>query len=143
MYNKLNKLWEAPLQGYLLAYFQKKVIFNKYSIKENPSEILEAFQDECLLELHMFDEKKEYRAILSRRKDGYIETIVSDELEENDIMEENVFLNEMTSGVVKEEKAKITVVNYLSFDENDDLMRIENYRLKIESIEGGVTSVQA
>ena len=110
-------LTSIPERGTLYALYLDKVKYEKYSRKE----LLEDKQlTEKLLELHLFNDTR----------DGEIETLISDEtVEHEDIYTEKI----VTLGNKKEKPDKdsglVEVVNYITYDEND-LMRIENYRLK-------------
>lgn len=68
----------------MLAYTRKKVIFQPYA---DPDEVKQILADEQILELHLFDRDREYRAIASRSprfQDGVIETIADfEKLKEN------------------------------------------------------------
>lgn len=118
-------LTNIPEQGTLYALYLDKVKYEKYSRKE----LLEDKQlTDRLLELHLFDDTREYRYIKTRS--GEIEALISDEtVEHQDVYTEKI----VTLGNKKEKPDKdswlVEVVNYITYDEND-LMRIENYRLK-------------
>lgn len=118
-------LSNIPEQGTLYALYTDKVKYEKYKKEE----LLEdPHLAEKLLELHLFDDTREYRYIKTRR--GEMETLISDETAEHqDIYTEKI----LTLGNKKEKPDKdsgfVEVVNYITYDEND-LMRIGNYRLK-------------
>lgn len=118
-------LSNIPEQGTLYALCTDKVKYEKY----RKEELLEdPHLAEKLLELHLFDDTREYRYIKTRR--GEMETLISDEtVEHQDIYTEKI----LTLGNKKEKPDKdsgfVEVVNYITYDE-DDLMRIGNYRLK-------------
>lgn len=118
-------LSNIPEQGILYALYTDKVKYEKYKKEE----LLEdPYLAEKLLELHLFDDTREYRYIKTRR--GEMETLISDETAEHqDIYTEKI----LTLGNKKEKPDKdsgfVEVVNYITYDEND-LMRIGNYRLK-------------
>ena len=118
-------LSNIPEQGTLYALYTDKVKYEKYKKEE----LLEdPHLAEKLLELHLFDDTREYRYIKTRR--GEMETLISDEtVEHQDIYTEKI----LTLGNKKEKPDKdsgfVEVVNYITYDE-DDLMRIGNYRLK-------------
>ena len=118
-------LSNIPEQGTLYALYTDKVKYEKYKKEE----LLEdPHLAEKLLELHLFDDTREYRYIKTRR--GEMETLISDEtVEHQDIYTEKI----LTLGNKKEKPDKnsgfVEVVNYITYDEND-LMRIGNYRLK-------------
>ena len=118
-------LTNIPEQGTLYALYLDKVKYEKYSRKE----LLEDKQlTDRLLELHLFDDTREYRYIKTRS--GEIEALISDETVEH---QEKKKKKIVTLGNKKEKPDKdsglVEVVNYITYDEND-LMRIENYRLK-------------
>ncbi len=118
-------LSNIPEQGILYALYTDKVKYEKYKKEE----LLEdPYLAEKLLELHLFDDTREYRYIKTRR--GEMETLIIDEtVEHQDIYTEKI----LTLGNKKEKPDKdsgfVEVVNYITYDEND-LMRIGNYRLK-------------
>ena len=64
-FTNLKRIHEAPKSGQLLAYTRKKVYFQPY---DSLSEVKELLQNETLLELHLFDRDKEYRAIMTRSR---------------------------------------------------------------------------
>ena len=118
-------LSNIPEQGTLYALYTDKVKYEKY----RKEELLEdPHLAEKLLELHLFDDTREYRYIKTRR--GEMEALISDgTVEHQDIYTEKI----LTLGNKKEKPDKnsgfVEVVNYITYDEND-LMRIGNYRLK-------------
>ena len=118
-------LSNIPEQGILYALYTDKVKYEKYKKEEF---LEDPHLAEKLLELHLFDDTREYRYIKTRR--GEMETLISDETAEHqDIYTEKI----LTLGNKKEKPDKdsgfVEVVNYITYDEND-LMRIGNYRLK-------------
>ena len=97
-----------------------------------PGEALTLEQDRELtsdiLELHLFNDTTEYRAVLSQANliDGvphYIEAIVADDTQDyaEKIAEECFLLPEYRD-------EKLGVMNYMQFDESD-LLHLVNYRL--------------
>ena len=118
-------LSNIPEQGILYALYTDKVKYEKYKKEE----LLEdPYLAEKLLELHLFDDTREYRYIKTRR--GEMEPLIIDEtVEHQDIYTEKI----LTLGNKKEKPDKdsgfVEVVNYITYDEND-LMRIGYYRLK-------------
>ena len=75
-----------PEQGTLYALYLDKVKYEKYSRKE----LLEDKQlTDRLLELHLFDDTREYRYIKTRS--GEIEALISDEtVEHQDVYTEKI-----------------------------------------------------
>ena len=112
----LNRI---PDTGYMLAYFRLELVFMESGIKEE----LQKRELEDLLELHIFDENKEYRLI--RMQDGtWIETLVSDDVEQKDKKVECVKVEEKYAHIMK----YLNVINYIDYDENG-MISIQNYRL--------------
>lgn len=109
----------------MYALYVHKVEYKRYSrseLAENKN-----LQDK-LLELHLFDDKKEYRYIKTRS--GEIETIISDEtVEYQDQYIERIFTLADKKEDPDQNSGRVEVINYITYDE-DDLMRIQNYRLK-------------
>lgn len=113
-----------PKKGIKYALYKDRVVYEAYDKLPEESE----FQDN-LIEMHLFDNEKEYRYVkLSGNK--VIERLISDD-------------NELGQGISDETKAEHTyieriyttagsdveIVNYISYDEND-IMMINNYRLQ-------------
>lgn len=118
--------WEqAPKDGYVLAYFRQKVLFQKLEpdVKQQISE-----NQKMLLELHVFDNDREYRLV--RCETGkFIEAVVSDE----NGLEKKVETVQVESGF-KEVMPRLQIVNYIDYDENG-MLSIRNYRFA--PMEGG------
>ena len=113
-----------PERGMKYALYKDKVVYKAYNGLPDESE----FQDN-LIEMHLFDEEKEYRYVrLSGGK--VIEKLISDESElgkniSSETKEEYTYTEKIyTSG-----ENVVKVVNYISYDEND-IMMINNYRLQ-------------
>lgn len=128
-------LAKAPEHGIMYALYTGRVVYEPYDRDRLPS--AEEMQ-KGLLELHLFDEYKEYRFIRSAR--GDIELCVDDKIISYcDWDEKNVHSDTYTEGKIitltkgqespDESKDYVEIVNYISYDEND-LMTINNYRLK-------------
>lgn len=118
-------LLNIPEQGIMYALYVDRVVYQKYSrdkLLQNKN-----LQNK-LLELHLFDETKEYRYIKARN--GEIETVISDDtVEHQDQYTERIFALADKKENPDENSGRIEVINYITYDE-DDLMRIQNYRLK-------------
>lgn len=125
---ELKKIGDAPDQGILYALYTDKVEFKKYE----KSSLVKDFEDN-LLELHLFDKETEYRYI-KRRKDA-VEIIINDQnygAANSGKVEsyiEKVMVQEDFKANAEGEISFVEVVNYIKYDEND-LLRIDNYRLK-------------
>ena len=105
----------APESGIMYALYVDRVVYKNY-FKEDL--LNDNTLEDKLLELHLFDENKEYRYIKTRNKN--IECLVEDCSDYDDKYEEKVYV---------EDGSVITVVNYIKYDE-DDLLNFVNYRLK-------------
>lgn len=117
---------QAPESGTMYAVYQTHIEYKTYNSLQDIID-RENWTD-GLLELHLFDEKKEYRYIQKRK--GFISKIIDDSKNNfsyDDIYEEHIY--------VMESKRQVAVVNYITFDE-DDLLHIDNYRLKEVGING-------
>lgn len=120
----LKKLEGAPAQGQLLAYTRRKVIFQPYKRREEVAEVL---GDKELLELHLFDEQKEYRCIASRSSrfpSGVIETVA--DFPEND--EWSVYREDV---LLEDSQDEITVLNHIAYNGENGMAYVDNYRLKM------------
>ena len=118
-------LLNIPEQGIMYALYVDRVVYQKYSrdkLLQNKN-----LQNK-LLELHLFDETKEYRYIKARN--GEIETVISDDtVEHQDQYTERIFTLADKKENPDENSGRIEVINYITYDE-DDLMIIKNYTLK-------------
>ncbi len=112
----------VPLSGQLLAYTRGKVLFSHFSCMEDVEEIL---KDLDLLELHLFNDKAEYRCVSSRRHDmiSVLEDFPRDDTEH--VYEETCLLDNDTS--------KITVLNHLCYNDDNGMAVIDGYRLIMEA----------
>ena len=116
---------KIPEKGTMYALYTDKVVYRKYDRKEF---VEDQEATDKLLELHLFDTVAEYRYI--KKRNGKIEALIcNDTVEHQDLYTEKI----ITLGNKKEKPDKesgfVEVVNYITYDE-DDLMRIQNYRLK-------------
>lgn len=124
--DELNLRESAPSKGQMLVYTRQNVEFKSYNSLD---EVEKGFIDSELLEIHLFDDEKEYRAISSTsyrfKEKGFIECVVSDEKHIGDevYMESVVTENEYNN-------IPITVINYVTFDERG-MAKINDYRLKM------------
>ena len=129
-WDDLKKRNKAPQYGQMLVYTREKVIFCAY---ENLDHVKKEVEEKDLLEIHLFDEEREYRGIVTRSRrfeGGIIETIVTDETEQGkDKYEEPVLLLD------DEPHNMVTVVNYIKYDDQGEeatgMASIDNYRLKL------------
>lgn len=123
---KLNELLtsinDAPDQGYVLAYTHVKVIFQKYSSIENLKELL---KDDDLLEIHLFDDHKEFRAVACKNK-TFKHHLAKFEHDE-DVYEEEVLL-ENPNGTTITVGGTMKVLNKLAYTDTG-MSYVEDYRL--------------
>ena len=118
------ELLKAPERGMLYALYTDRMEYRPYEREDLL--LKEKDLQKNLLELHLFDEKKEYRFIKKRK--GELEVVVCDERKDyDDHYIEKIFTQEDEKE--KNHASCIEVVNYLVYDEND-LLKIKNYRLK-------------
>lgn len=113
-----------PERGMKYALYKDKVVYEAYNGLPDESE----FQDN-LIEMHLFDEEKEYRYVrLSGGK--VIEKLISDESElGKNISSEKKAEYTYTEKIYTTGENVVKVVNYISYDKND-IMMINNYRLQ-------------
>lgn len=118
----LKRIEEAPERGTILAYTRKEVLFHSYESLEN---ICRELRDETLLEMHLFDEKKEYRCIATESKcfpEGVIEYIA----EFSDAFD---VYKEKTLVEAGYEADTLTVMNHIRYEESNGMAVIDDYRL--------------
>lgn len=119
----------APDTGMMLAYYRKAVIFDAYS-KENLETVFSELEQEkgTLLELHLFDNEKEFRAVL--KEDGtYTQSVIADASDTESVTEfviEEMYLE----GAYAKKAETIKVINYLEYKENG-MLQVTNYRLTL------------
>ena len=128
----LKRINEAPESGQMLAYTREKVFFKPYL---GIDEVKEEFTNQNLLELHLFDRNKEYRAIASEsvryRMDGYVDTVSDFRSDEKDESGAEAVYSE---SVLLENGGRITVLNHLKFDEETGMAYVDDYRLVMEDV---------
>lgn len=142
----------APINGFIMASYVSGVEFGKY--KNNEYEFKDKYPDEELLEMHIFNNEKEFR-IVKACNDNYIVNLIDGKENgvENEYIDEDMvffgqeeFLDskdgitilkergvkkEFYFDLTKEQHEKILslkVRNYIKYDE-DDMIYIDNYRI--------------
>lgn len=121
----LEKIAEAPEKGHILAYLRNEVKFEEYDSRNEIIKRMETLASEKnLLELHLFDENKEYRAILSREEKGYIEHI-ADFADEEDTTYKEEWISDAG------ENKNITIINRITFDAQG-IAQISDYRMMVK-----------
>lgn len=134
--DNLSRISEAPASGLILAYTRDRVIFGRYEQLET---LKEGMAGRELLEIHLFDPKKEYRAIASESKrfgeTGSIETLADFEEEEDTVYREEILLENPKDATGGEEflqetgRKTIIVLNHIHYDDESGMAEIDNYRL--------------
>ena len=114
----------VPEKGMMYALYIDRVVYKPYSKEElmNDSSL-----ENKLLEMHLFDDEKEYRYI----KDRGIECVVDDSFPHDDTYVETAYVQEKVDEETSSSSKKISVINYIQYNE-DDLLNFVNYRLKQE-----------
>jgi hypothetical protein len=129
--------------GWILAYTRERLIFHPLNYTDYEESILqleEELKEEKILELHLFNQEAEYRAIETRSKrypSGVIETLVDFKEEESTVFSEKIFLNENLKRpgdniISFPETGRITVLNHISYqtgEQENGMAYIDNYRL--------------
>lgn len=116
----------APQKGCMLVYTRKNIIFHEYEALEDVDRELVG---KDLLEVHLFDDTKEYRCLSSRSRrfpSGIIETIADFPEQEHSVYKEKALLEKRFGN------SKITVLNHISYNNENGMAFIDNYRLKME-----------
>lgn len=132
-YNDLHIEERAPHSGQVLAYTRTKVLFEKYTDLNKVKELLDGKE---LLEVHLFDKNKEYRAVATRGKrkfdncnDGVIEHEANFADNKEEVYKEAVLLDKKYSAY-----GSITVLNHIDYDELG-MAKFDDYRLIMEGQE--------
>lgn len=127
----LKQFNAAPASGQLLAYTRGEVIFRPYS---SHAEVTEMIGDVELLEIHMFDKDREYRAIMSessRYPDGCVEHIADFPFSGEQSSDS---ANKICDDVYREDcvlehgQGELSVLNHLRYDKNG-MIEVDDYRL--------------
>lgn len=115
----------APEHGTIYAVYVDRIVYESYERKE---ELTGYLSEETLLEMHLFDRKKELRFLKTRN--GEIRCYeIQDDGSYDDVYVECSYLLGTEIDQIGDLEQKIEVVNYIRYDEND-LLHIVNYRLK-------------
>ncbi|MDO5423021.1 MAG: hypothetical protein Q4F41_04780 [Eubacteriales bacterium] len=125
-WSDLKETEKAPERGQILAYTRlERPIFHAY---ESLGQIEEEIAGKELIEIHLFDREREYRAVAARRR--IIETLA--DFPEND--RERVY----AETVLLEDGGTITVLNHIRYDveisgdeDATGMAVIDNYRLRM------------
>lgn len=123
---------QAPVKGYCLAYCRRKVFFEPYSDIEEVEKICTEESGE-LLELHLFDSNREFRAVATesaRFQTGMI-CHIAEFPENSDVYREDTELEKVVSSR-QNRVERLTVLNHLCFREG--MAYVDDYRLCVEGI---------
>ncbi len=128
----LENMDKAPDCGALLAYTREEVLFLIYASKEEAAGCL---ADKEVLEVHLFDEKKEFRMLESKSKryagENGIGVICAEmeltQLPEAEIFREEVLL-EKNGAFCENSLDSIMVLNQVAYDDNG-MAAVVNYQL--------------
>jgi hypothetical protein len=124
-WDELKRTGEAPKSGKMLIYTRKEVIFESYL---SPDEVRARVNGQTLLEVHLFDEEKEYRALSSQSRrfpEHFIENVFeAKEKTEDSVLNQNILL---------EQGGSILVRNYISYNDTLGTAVIDNYQLVKEA----------
>ncbi len=118
--DQLNYIKDAPAKGTRLIYTRKKVIFGDYSSLDS---CMNDISGQDILEVHLFDDSKEYRAISTESRrftDDFLEHTAQFE-EDDSVFSETCML---------EDGGTITVLNHISFNDDNGMAYIDDYRIK-------------
>lgn len=119
-----TRIEEAPKQGTMLIYTQKEVFFKPY---QSLSDVENAVGEQEILEIHLFDKEREYRALSSQSRrfaKHYIDNVfMIEEKDKDHIYQQEILLeNENLNG------KKIRVNSYISYN-SAGMAVIDNYQL--------------
>lgn len=138
----MNDYREVPDQGTVFAVYRDRIVYGNYQRSDADCFVLpdgtlvnlaETIQDTNLLELHLFNQDREYRCVRTRQR-GMLEcliddTSVSEEYEDFYPYPEEIYILEKDADQKEQLRRKVGVVNYIHYNA-DDLAVIDQYRLK-------------
>ena len=124
--NELKQLNDAPQKGHILAYFRQGIVFEEYSNLNVLVEGLTQREDagDELLELHLFDQNKEYRCISTRSK-RYPEGVIEHIADFKNDTEITVFMETVS---LEKGKGMLSVLNNIRYQEDNGMAVVEDYR---------------
>lgn len=124
-WEELEKKKEAPESGYILAYTRQEVIFKPY---KNELDLEKNLGEQELLEVHLFNREKEYRAISSESKrfsEHFVEYIA-----DFDCKDPSKIFREKTKLEKEWSNRELIVLNHVAYDD-DGMAAIDDYRLLV------------
>ncbi len=123
----------APKKGYILAFYQDRLVFDSYTIKDGELifEGCKALRDEMPWECHLFDEERECRRIYRESAGDWIEQLFTRaeerEMEPDLLFEEEVLVKPQYADTGRLPR-KLTIMNRFRYSECDTLT-LDNYRI--------------
>lgn len=128
-YSDLHIEEKAPCNGQLLVYTRTQVLFKKYA---DLTEVKALLDNQEILEVHLFDKEKEYRAVATsckRKFDNCNDGIIEYEAcfpEDEKVYKETILLENRYK-----DYGNIVVLNHIENDERG-MAKIDDYRLMME-----------
>lgn len=122
-----SEIAHAPQAGTMLIYTREKVFFEQY---ESLQEVEERVKEKEILEVHLFDKEKEYRALATQSKrfsGNFIDKVFRAEEEDED----HIYSQEILLETRKEDRLgmkKIWVNDHITYSDTG-MAVIDNYRL--------------
>lgn len=124
---------KIPRHGHIFAYFRTGILFAEYVVKD--SVLYFAGDGEVdwddILGCHCFNEKFEYRMLISQRNGKLTEMIISEEQEKQmpaELLKEEVVLIKSRYWKNPDVSSRLRIVNHYRYDKND-VLYVYNYRL--------------
>lgn len=117
---QLNYKEQAPATGTALIYTRQNVIYENYNAIDQVAPLVGEHE---ILEIHLFDETKEYRAVVTqsaRYRNGFIEHVADFSIEDAATVYVDTAAEENGDG-------SIAVYNHLVYE--GGMVGIDNYRL--------------
>lgn len=132
-----SKYLLSPKNGAYLIYFSKKVFFGPFAGKEEVEKIMSLSEYGNLLEVHIFDDNKEFRAISTddkRHKEGIICYIADFKYDDAGSSEENsVYIEKTEINMHSKSDSfygnKLWVLNHLKYE--NGMAYVDDFRLRI------------
>lgn len=122
-----NEIEHAPKSGIMLIYTRKEVIFERY---QSLQDVEKRVNGQEIMEVHLFDKEKEYRALASQSKrfsGHFIDKVFRAEEKDQD----RIYSQEILLETAEESKTgmkKIQVNNHITYSDTG-MAVIDNYRL--------------
>jgi len=126
-WNDLKDISKAPETGCCLIYLRQKVLFEDYTDKK---QVESAVNNQDILEIHLFDSDREYRAVASNEK-RIIEHIADFENTKNNVYRDYAQIEDEFDM----RGMQISVLNHIVYDDKTGMATIDDYRLVVEKEE--------